>query len=161
MPKKIFTQELEGTRRRGRPRKGWKEEVERDRQVLGVRRQRELVTDREKWEDIVRQAKAHYGLQSQQKKKSICRTPCIPSTAINCPQSVSDDVLSEPCYWRRPLTASHCGGPVSIPGQFMWNLRWTKWHSDTCPSSAADFLSVLPYRCSTFIHSPITNALSN
>ena len=30
MPKKIFTQELEGTRRRGRPRKRWKEEVERD-----------------------------------------------------------------------------------------------------------------------------------
>jgi len=37
MPKKIFTVELEGTRRRGRPRKGWKEEVERDLQVLGVR----------------------------------------------------------------------------------------------------------------------------
>jgi hypothetical protein len=35
MPKKILTQELEGTRRRGRPRKGWKEEVERDLQVLG------------------------------------------------------------------------------------------------------------------------------
>ena len=43
MPKKIFTQELEGTRRRGRHRKGWKEEVERDLQVLGVRRWRELV----------------------------------------------------------------------------------------------------------------------
>jgi len=43
MPKKIFTQELEGTRRRGRPRKGWREEVERDLQVLGVRRWRELV----------------------------------------------------------------------------------------------------------------------
>jgi hypothetical protein len=25
MPKKIFTQEVEGTRRRGRPRKGWRE----------------------------------------------------------------------------------------------------------------------------------------
>jgi hypothetical protein len=37
MPKKIFTQELEGTRRRGRPREGWKEEAERDLQVLGVR----------------------------------------------------------------------------------------------------------------------------
>jgi len=36
-PKKIFTQELEGTRRGGRPRKGWRE-VERDLQVLGVRR---------------------------------------------------------------------------------------------------------------------------
>ena len=30
MPRKIFTQEMEGTRRRGRPRKRWKEEVERD-----------------------------------------------------------------------------------------------------------------------------------
>ena len=30
MPNKIFTQELEGLRRRGKPRKGWKEEVERD-----------------------------------------------------------------------------------------------------------------------------------
>ena len=36
------------TRRRGRPRKRWKEEVERDLQVLGVRRWRELVVDREK-----------------------------------------------------------------------------------------------------------------
>ena len=62
MPKKIFTQELQRTRRRGRPRKGWKEEVERGLQVLGVSRLRELVTDRKKWKDIVRQAKAHYGL---------------------------------------------------------------------------------------------------
>jgi len=62
MPKKIFTQELEGTRRRGRPRKRWKEEVERDLQVLGARRWRELVADRKKWKDIVRQAKAHSGL---------------------------------------------------------------------------------------------------
>jgi len=38
MHKKIFTEDLEGTRRRGRPTKGWKEEVERDLQVLGVRR---------------------------------------------------------------------------------------------------------------------------
>jgi len=62
MPKKIFTQELEGTRRRGRPRKGWKQEIERDLQVLGVRRWRELVIDTEKWKDIFRQAKAHSGL---------------------------------------------------------------------------------------------------
>ena len=55
MPNKIFTQDLEGTRRRrGRPRKGWKEEVERDLQdgeswwQIG-----------KKWKDFVRQAKAH------------------------------------------------------------------------------------------------------
>jgi len=62
MPKKIFTQELEGTRRSGRPRRRWKEEVERDLEVLGVRRWRELVTDRKNWKDIFRQAKAHSGL---------------------------------------------------------------------------------------------------
>ena len=62
MPKKIFTQELEGTRRRGRPRKRWKEEVERDLQVLGVRRWREFVADRKKWKGIVQQAKVHSGL---------------------------------------------------------------------------------------------------
>jgi len=53
---------VEGTRRRGRPRKRWKEELESDLQVLGVRRWRELVADRKKWKDIVRQAKAHGGL---------------------------------------------------------------------------------------------------
>jgi hypothetical protein len=62
MPKKIFTQELEGTRRKGRTRKGWREEVEKVLQVLGVRRWRELVTDRDKWRSIVRQDKAHSGL---------------------------------------------------------------------------------------------------
>ena len=62
MPKKIFTQELEATGRRGRPRKRWKEEVERDLHVLGVRRWRELVADRKKLKDIVRQAKANSGL---------------------------------------------------------------------------------------------------
>jgi len=62
MPIKIFTQELEGSRRGGRPRKRWKEEVERDLQVLGARRWRELVADRKKWKGILRQAKAHCGL---------------------------------------------------------------------------------------------------
>jgi hypothetical protein len=62
MPRKIFTQELEGTRKRERPRKRLKEEIERDLQVLGLRRWRELVADRKKWKDIVRQAKAHSGL---------------------------------------------------------------------------------------------------
>jgi len=62
MPKKLLTQELDGTRRRGRPKKRWKGEVERALQVLGVRRWRELVADRKKWKDIVRQAKAHSGL---------------------------------------------------------------------------------------------------
>jgi len=43
--KMIFTQEMEGTKRRVRPRKGWREEAERDLQVLGLKRWRELVSD--------------------------------------------------------------------------------------------------------------------
>ena len=62
MPRKFFIQELEVTKPRGRPRRGRKEEVERDLQVLGVTRWKELVTDRKKWNDTVRQAKAHSGL---------------------------------------------------------------------------------------------------
>jgi hypothetical protein len=48
MPRKILNQELERTRRRGRPRKGWRAEAKSDLQVLGVRRWRELVIDRDK-----------------------------------------------------------------------------------------------------------------
>jgi len=44
------------------PRKGWRDEVERDVQVKGVRRWGELVIDREKLRGNVRQAKAHNGL---------------------------------------------------------------------------------------------------
>jgi hypothetical protein len=62
MPKKIFNQQLEGTRRRGRPRKRRKEQVEGDLQALGVRRWREIVTDRKNWKAIVQQAKANSGL---------------------------------------------------------------------------------------------------
>jgi hypothetical protein len=62
MPKKIFTQKLERTKQRRKARKEWKEEVERYLQVLEVRIWRELVTDRIKWRDIVREAKAHSGL---------------------------------------------------------------------------------------------------
>ena len=54
----IFTQELERTGRRARHKKKWKEEVERDLQVLGMRRWRELVAERIKWKEIIRQAKA-------------------------------------------------------------------------------------------------------
>ena len=71
MPKKIFTQELEKARRRGRPRKGCREEAERDLQVLGVRRWRELVIDREKWRGIVQQAKPTAGCSANGRRRRI------------------------------------------------------------------------------------------
>jgi hypothetical protein len=61
IPKNIFTQELEGTRRRGSSRKGWREEVERDLQLLGVRRWREYVIDRKKGEVLFDRPKPTVG----------------------------------------------------------------------------------------------------
>jgi len=69
MPKKIFTQELEGTRRRGRPRKGWREEVGRDLQVLGVRRWRELVIDMEKWRTVLDRPKPTAGCSANGRRR--------------------------------------------------------------------------------------------
>jgi len=82
MPKKIFTQELEGTRRRGRSRKSWKEEVERDLQVLGVRRWRELVADRKKMEEtLFDRPKPTVGCSANGRRKKIIYffifVPCI------------------------------------------------------------------------------------
>jgi len=70
MPKKIFTLELEGSRRRGRPRRRWKEEVERDLQVLAVRRWRELVADRKKWKDILDRPKPTVGCSANGRRRS-------------------------------------------------------------------------------------------
>jgi hypothetical protein len=71
MPKKMFTQELEGTRRRGRPRKGWREEVERDLQVMGVRRWRELVIDRENGEVLFDRPKSTAGCSANGRRRRI------------------------------------------------------------------------------------------
>jgi hypothetical protein len=70
MPKRSSPKNLKGRDERGRPRKGWKEEVERDLQVLGVRTWRELVTDRIKWKDIVRQGKAVVPMEDEESSKA-------------------------------------------------------------------------------------------
>jgi hypothetical protein len=62
MTKNIFTQELEGKRRRERPRKGWREEVEKDFSSAGSEKWGELVIDKKTWRGIVRQAKTNSGL---------------------------------------------------------------------------------------------------
>ena len=69
MPKKIFTQELEGTRRRERPRKRWKEDVERDLQVLGVRRWRKLVADRKNGRTLFDRPKSTVGCSTNGRRR--------------------------------------------------------------------------------------------
>ena len=73
MPKKIFTEELEVTRRRGRPRKGWKEEVERDLQVLGVRKWRELLADRKNGRTLFDRPKPTVGSSANRRRRRRCK----------------------------------------------------------------------------------------
>jgi hypothetical protein len=73
MPKKIFIQELEGTRRRGRPRKGWKDEVERDIQVVGVRRRRKMVTGRKNGRTLFNRPKLTAGCSANGRRRRILK----------------------------------------------------------------------------------------
>jgi hypothetical protein len=55
-------QQIAGTRKRERPRKRWKEEVEEDLNVMGIKNGRAAARDRRKWRKTVLQAKVHNGL---------------------------------------------------------------------------------------------------
>jgi hypothetical protein len=53
---------IEGTRKRGRPHKRWKEEVEEDLNIMGIKNGHVVARDRRKWRKTVLQAKIHNGL---------------------------------------------------------------------------------------------------
>jgi hypothetical protein len=62
MPKQIAATTIEGKRKRGRPRKRWKNEVEEDLNIMGIKNGRGAARDRRKWRKIVLQARDHSGL---------------------------------------------------------------------------------------------------
>ena len=86
MHKKIFTQELEGSRRRGRTRKRWKKEVERDLQVLGVRRWRELWQIGKNGRTLFDRPKPTVGCSANGRRKmmfgALLRDMCIENSGI-------------------------------------------------------------------------------
>jgi hypothetical protein len=62
MPKQIAAATIEGTRKRGRSRKRWKDEVQEDLNIIGIKEGRAAARDRRKWRKIVLQAEVHNGL---------------------------------------------------------------------------------------------------
>jgi hypothetical protein len=62
MPKHIAAATVEGTRKRVRSRKRWKDEAEEDLNIMRVKNVRAAARDRRKWRKIVLQAKVHNGL---------------------------------------------------------------------------------------------------
>jgi hypothetical protein len=53
MPKQIAATTIEGIRKRGRPRKRWKDEVEEELNVMGMKNGRAAARDRRKWRKTV------------------------------------------------------------------------------------------------------------
>jgi hypothetical protein len=60
--KKIMTTKIERTRKRGRPRKRWIDEVEEDLKIMGIRNWHAVAKDCQEWRKIVLEAKVHSGL---------------------------------------------------------------------------------------------------
>ena len=59
MPRKIMKGVLYGNRRRGRPRKRWIDDVEKDLVQMGIQKWRRIVQERDTWKTVVKEAKAN------------------------------------------------------------------------------------------------------
>jgi hypothetical protein len=65
MVKKVFNTKPVGTRKIGRPKLRWEDDVIQDIKILGVKNWRNLAMEKESWQKLVRKARAHVGLSSQ------------------------------------------------------------------------------------------------
>ena len=61
IPKKMYGK-LYATRRRGRPKMRWLDDVSTDLRKMGISEWRDRPMDREAWRRILKEAKAHHGL---------------------------------------------------------------------------------------------------
>ena len=62
IPKRVLEWKPTGRRIRGRPRKSWVEDIEKDIQALGIRGWRKISMERMEWRRIAEKAKTHSGL---------------------------------------------------------------------------------------------------
>jgi hypothetical protein len=60
---------MEETRKSGRPRKGWIDDVEENLKITGIRNWHAVARDRKEWKGIVVEAKVHNGLQSLRRSR--------------------------------------------------------------------------------------------
>jgi hypothetical protein len=62
MPKRMMREKIYTTRRRGRPKVRWLDDVQKDLRVMGIEGWRGKAQDRHLWRRIGQEAKVHEGL---------------------------------------------------------------------------------------------------
>jgi len=67
--KKTLHGKLYATRRRGRPKMRWLDDVSTDLRKMGINERRDRARDREAWRGIVKEAKAHPALKSHRRRR--------------------------------------------------------------------------------------------
>jgi hypothetical protein len=60
---------MEGTRKRGRSCKRWRDDVEEDLNIMGLKNRQAMVIDRQEWRKIVLEAKVHNGLYCLRRRR--------------------------------------------------------------------------------------------
>jgi Flp pilus assembly protein TadB len=68
IPKRVLEWKPMGRRNRGRPRRRWIEDIEKDIQIMGIRGWRKLCKERAKWKKITEKAKTHSGNASKRRR---------------------------------------------------------------------------------------------
>ena len=63
--KKIFNTKPDGARSVGRPKLRWKDGVDQDMRILGVKNWKKIALNRDEWPNLLKKARAHQGLLSQ------------------------------------------------------------------------------------------------
>jgi hypothetical protein len=63
--KKVFNTKPIGIRKIGRPKLRWEDDVTQDVKTLGVKNWKNVTTEKESWQKLLRKARAHVGLSSR------------------------------------------------------------------------------------------------
>jgi hypothetical protein len=63
--KEVFNTKPTGIRKTGRPMLRWQDDVIQDIKTLGVQNWRDVAMEKESWQKLLRNARAHIGLSSQ------------------------------------------------------------------------------------------------